>query len=123
MTEGDFLRRAETGTEPRHSRWLEFVVGPGRLADEYVHSHGRKVGEIMTLEVTTVSEDAALEEVVNIMEHRRIKRLPVISGKKIVGIISRADLVQALGRLAQEVSPTHPDDESARKQIMAELAK
>jgi CBS domain-containing protein len=97
VTEGDFLRRAETGTELRHPRWLEFLLGPGRLADEYVHSHGRKVGEIMTSEVTTVSEDAPLEDVVKIMELRRIKRVPVTSGKKIVGIISRANLVQALG--------------------------
>jgi len=123
VTEGDFLRRAETSTELRHPRWLEFLLGPGRLADEYVHSHGRKVGEIMTPEVTTVSEDAPLEEVVKIMEHRRIKRVPVISGTKIVGIISRANLVQALARLAQDVAPTRPDDETARKQIMAELTK
>src|SRR6516165_1036435 len=97
VTEGDFLRRAETSTELRHPRWLEFLLGPGRLADEYVHSHGRKVGEIMTPEVTTVSEDAPLEEVVKIMEHRRIKRVPVISGTKIVGIISRANPCSGAG--------------------------
>jgi CBS-domain-containing membrane protein len=123
VTEGDFLRRAETGTELRHPRWLEFLLGPGRLANEYVHSHGRKVEEIMTPEVVTVSGDAPLEDVVKIMEHHRIKRVPVTSEKKVVGIISRANLVQALARLAQEVSPTHPDDETARKQIMAELTK
>ena len=77
----------------------------------------------MTPQVVPVSEEAPLEEVVKIMEHRRIKRVPVTGGKKVVGIISRANLVQALVRLAQEVSPTHPDDETARKQIMAELGK
>ena len=48
VTEGDFLRRAETGTQRRRPRWLEFLIGPGRLADEYTRSHGRKVHEIMT---------------------------------------------------------------------------
>jgi CBS domain-containing protein len=79
VTEGDFLRRAETGTERRRPRWLEFLLGPGRLANEYVRSHSRKVKEIMTSEVVTVSEDTPLQDVVNIMEHRRIKRVPVTS--------------------------------------------
>ena len=48
VTEGDFLRRAETGTQRRRPRWLEYLVGPGRLADEYTRTHGRKVHEIMT---------------------------------------------------------------------------
>src|SRR5690349_24552631 len=48
VTEGDFLRRVEAGTERRRPRWLEFFAGPARLADEYVHTHGRKVSEVMT---------------------------------------------------------------------------
>ena len=56
VTEGDFLRRAETGTQRRRRRWLEFLVGPGRLADEYARSHGRKVSEVMTPDPVTVSE-------------------------------------------------------------------
>ena len=102
VTEGDFLRRAEMGTERQRPRWLEFLLGPGRLAQEYVHSHGRKVEEIMTPDVVTVSEHTPLQEVVRLMETRRIKRVPVVSNTeahKIVGIISRANLVQALARL------------------------
>lgn len=75
----------------------------------------------MTSEVITVSEATRLQDVVSIMERRRIKRIPVMSDGKIVGIISRANLVQALARLAEEVSPTHPDDETARQRILAEL--
>jgi CBS domain-containing protein len=57
LTEGDFLRRIETGTQRRRPRWLEFLVGPGRLADEYTRSHARKVGELMTREPVIVGED------------------------------------------------------------------
>ena len=56
ITEGDFLRRAETETQRRRPRWLEFLVGPGRLAQEYAHSHGRKVSEMMTPDPITVEE-------------------------------------------------------------------
>jgi CBS domain-containing protein len=77
----------------------------------------------MTPEVITVGEATPLQDVVSIMESRRIKRIPVVSDGKIVGVISRANLVQALARLAGEVSPTHPDDETARQQILVELNK
>ncbi len=123
VTEGDFLRRAETGTEHRRPRWLEFLLGPGRLADEYVRSHARTVREIMTPKVITVSEDTPLQDVVAIMERRRIKRVPVVRDDKIVGIVSRANLVQALAHLAEESSGSKPDDEMMRAQIMGELAK
>src|SRR5215469_7768091 len=72
ITEGDFLRRAETGTQRRHPRWLEFLLGPGRLATEYVHASGRKVSEEMTPSVHTVTEDAPLEQFVHLMERHRI---------------------------------------------------
>src|SRR5208283_113056 len=96
VTEGDLLRRVETGTERHRSRWLELLVGPGRLAADYVETHARKVGEAMTSEVVSVAPDDALETVVQLMEKRRIKRVPVVDGGQLVGIISRADLVRAL---------------------------
>src|SRR5579863_4624136 len=78
VTEGDLLRRAETGTERRHSPWLELLMGPGRLAQEYVHAHASKVGDVMTQSVISVSPETPLEEVVRLMERRRIKRVPVV---------------------------------------------
>ena len=66
VTEGDFLRRAETATERRRPRWLEFLMGPGRLADEYVHTHTRKVADVMTPDPYTVTEGTPLEDVVQI---------------------------------------------------------
>ena len=78
VTEGDFLRRVETGTERKRSRLVEFLLGPGRLATDYVHATGRKVGEVMTPDVRTVTEDEQLERVVHLMERYRIKRVPVV---------------------------------------------
>src|SRR5690242_8543540 len=86
LSEGDFLRRRETKTAPHHSRWLEFLLGPGRIAAEYTHSHGSKVSEVMTTDVQTVDENASLEDIVELMEHRRIKRVPVLCGSEVVGI-------------------------------------
>ena len=111
MTEGDLLRRVETGTQHRRPRWLEYLVGPGRLADEYTRSHGRKVNEIMTADPLTVTEDTPLDEVVRRMEKRRIKRLPVVRGDEVVGIVSRANLVHALAGLAREVKPAAASDQ------------
>jgi CBS domain-containing protein len=123
ITEGDLLRRAETGTERRRPRWMEFFVGPGQLADDYVHTHGRKIREIMTTDPVTVTEDTPLDEVVTVMEKRRIKRVPVVRGDKVVGIISRANLLHALARLAGETKPTTADDQTIRERLMAEIGK
>jgi len=123
VTEGDFLRRAETATERRRPRWLEILTGPNRLASDYVRTHGRKLEEIMTREVVTVSPDTPVQDVVGIMEQHRIKRIPVMRYDTIIGIVSRANLVQALARLAEEAPPSRPDDEAMRAKIMAELNK
>ncbi len=79
VTEGDFLRRSELGTERRRPKWIEFLIGPGRLARDYVHASGRKVEEVMTTDPVTVVEDDPLDAVVELMERRHIKRVPVIA--------------------------------------------
>ena len=98
VTEGDLLRRAETGTERRRARWLEFLIAPGRLASEYAHAHGRQVGEVMTDTVLTAGPDDPVADLIELMERRRIKRVPVIDRGRLVGIVSRANLVRALVR-------------------------
>ena len=87
------------------SRWIEFFTGPGKLASEYVQTSGRKVHQVMTTDVQTATEDTALEEIVRLMERRRIKRVPILRGKKLVGIVSRANLLRALANVAREVLP------------------
>jgi CBS domain-containing protein len=121
LTEGDFLRRAETGTERHRARWLEFLLGPGRLAGEYVRTHGRKVEEIMTRDVATVGEAASLAEVVSLMEQRHIKRVPVMRGDRVVGVISRANLMHALAYLDREAAPSPRSDAAIRTALIAEL--
>jgi CBS domain-containing protein len=121
VTEGDFLRRAETGTERKRPRWLEFLVGPGRLAKDYVRSHARRVDEVMTYDVETVTEDAQLGDIVALMERHRIKRVPVVRDGQVVGIVSRANLLRALAGVAAEIPPGTQSDEAIREGVLAEL--
>jgi CBS-domain-containing membrane protein len=124
VTEGDFLRRGEIGTQRRRSRWLEFFIGSGRWADEYVRARGRKVAEVMTPEVITIAEDTPLEEAVTLMERHRIKRLPVVRDGRVVGIVSRANIMHALVSLAVEAnSPLATTDASIRANILTECDK
>jgi len=123
VTEGDFLRRGELGTQRQRPRWLEFLLGPGPLAAEYVRSSGQKVGEIMTIEPKTVTPDTPLDEIVRLMERHRIKRLPVVQDGKLVGIVSRANLLHALASVAREVKAPAGDDATIRKRIIAECAR
>jgi CBS domain-containing protein len=123
VTEGDLLRRAETGTQRKRGGWLEFLVGPGKLAEEYAHAHGRKVQDVMTPDPLTITEDTPLDEIVRLMEKRQIKRLPVIREQKVVGIVSRANLVHALAGIAREARPGKQSDEAIREQLLAELAR
>jgi CBS domain-containing protein len=126
ITEGDLLRRAETGTEPHRPRWLELLLGPGRLARDYIDVHARRVREVMTLDVVTVSPREPLKGVVELMEKHQVKRLPVIARGHLVGIVSRADLVRALVRgFAQEaLSAKGPhSDAKIRAAILATFNK
>jgi CBS domain-containing protein len=123
VTEGDLLRRAETGTERHRPRWLEILMGPGRMAGEYVRTHGRKVEEIMTTAVVRVAGETPLDEVVGLMERNRIKRMPVIEGDVLVGVVSRLDLLRALLRTIEAQHSEYRGDDDIREQILAELAK
>jgi CBS domain-containing protein len=121
LSEGDFLRRRETQTERRRSRWLEFLMGPGKMAAEYTHSHGNKVAEVMTTSVRTVNEDTALEDIVELMERHRIKRVPVLHGNKVVGIVTRSNLMHAMVSLARTEPKAAKDDASIREKLLAEI--
>jgi CBS domain-containing protein len=123
LTEGDLLRRVELGTQKRRPRWIEFLIGPGRLASEYVSASGRRVNEVMTTPVHTVTEDTPLADVVKIMESRQVKRLPVIRDNRVVGIVSRANLMRALVSIGRDANPTNVTDASIRQNLLAELAK
>jgi CBS domain-containing protein len=123
ISEGDFLRRRETRTEHRRSRWLEFLMGPGRMADEYSHSHGSKVSEVMSTEVQAVDDVTPLEDIVELMERYRIKRVPVVCGGQVVGIITRSNLMHAMVSLARAAQSPAEDDAAIRERLLDELKK
>jgi CBS domain-containing protein len=123
LTEGDLLRRGETATERHRPRWLEILMGPGRLAEEYVRTHGRKIGEVMTRDPVCVRPDTTLKEIVELMERHRIKRVPVLEGEVMVGILSRADLLRGLAGALEAAPVAATSDEEIRERILAELAR
>lgn len=121
VTEGDFLRRAETGTQFAPPRWLEFLMGPGPLARDYVKAHGRTVSEVMTRDAKTVDEDTQLNDVVALMERNHIKRVPVLRGKKLVGIVTRVNLLRALVSALHAAPPACSGDVAIRETILRQI--
>lgn len=120
VTEGDCLRRAETGTEVKRSFWRDLLTGSETLANEYIRTHGRKVSEVMTGDPISVSPDMELSEVIHIMEKNRIKRVPVVKDGTVVGILSRANLLQTLSGLVRNTS-VDDSDTDIRKNVITAL--
>lgn len=120
VSEGDLLRRAELGAEPHPARWAALFLEPADRAARYVKSHGRYAKDVMTRDVVTVDEDTELAEIAELLERERIKRVPVLRGGELVGIVSRANLLHgwaAIGPSQQAAA----DDEALRAQILARL--
>ena len=121
ITEGDLLRRSETGTQHDRPRWLQVFLSPHRLAAEYVHSHSNRVADLMTADVAVADEDATLNDVVEIMQRRQINRIPVVRNHLVVGIVTRANLLHALAN--NPPRPASADDRQIRTEILAELGR
>lgn len=124
ITEGDLLRRRELGTEIKRPHWQELFLGPDRLAKDYVQSHACYAGAIMTARPLTVSPEAPLDEVIGLMENNNIKRVPVVKAGKLVGIITRVDILKALrtilqrDRTPERAHEKTTDDNSMQKEII-----
>jgi CBS domain-containing protein len=123
VSQGDFLRRAEIGTQRKRGRWLKFLLGPGGAASDFVRERGRKVAEIMTPDPCTVTEDATLEDIVALMERNHVKRLPVLRGDRLAGIVTRTNLLQAVARLTRDVPDPTADDDHIRNHIIGSIEK
>lgn len=123
ITEGDLLRRTELATEKTRNAFLRFLLQPGRLAEEYVRSHGRFVGEVMTPDPITVSEDTSLDQIVTLLEKKRIRRVPVLHGGQLVGIVTRANVIKAFLATAQYPASVNATDSAIRAAIIAEMDK
>jgi len=124
ITEGDFLRRSEIATEGRApSLWKELFMRSGKAAEDYVRAHARTVGDVMTRNLLTIPQTASLSEAVDLMERKHVKRLPVVDGDALIGILARSDLVRIIARIYSSVpSQKITDDETIRRAVMAELA-
>jgi CBS domain-containing protein len=122
LTEGDLLRRVETGTDQPCTTWAG-LIAPGREADAYSRAHGRSVGEIMTRGAVCVTADTSLSDVVRLMETHGIKRVPVLDGEKLVGIISRADLLRAFVKNASPAPAASLSDAQIQAQILSGIRK
>jgi len=123
VSEGDLLRRAELGTEKRRGSWLEFFTGTATLASEYVRSHGAVASDVMTRDVVCVGPETNLDEVAAMMESRRIKRLPVVQDRKLVGIVSRSNLLRALASRVVGGAATTASDPALRPALQEELSR
>ncbi|HEV2153915.1 CBS domain-containing protein [Bradyrhizobium sp.] len=123
VTEGDLIHRAEAGTERPYSWWLRLLTGDAQLATDYVKSHAVKVDDIMTRDVVTAAPETPLHEIAMRLEDNQIKRVPIVNQLgQLVGIVSRANLLQAIAsaRPKLEVSLS---DASIRKSLLEELKK
>jgi len=116
VSEGDLMRRPETGGERHPSWWLALVAEPETQAREYVKSHGGRARDVMTRDLVTVTEEASLEEIATLLEKHRIKRVPVVREGKLVGIVSRANLLQGIVARQRALQPS-ADDRTLRERV------
>ncbi len=122
VSEGDLIHRVEAGTERHRSWWLEMLTGKEVLAREFVKSHARKAADVMSHPAIAVRPDTSLSDIASLLEKHRIKRVPVVSHGKIVGIVSRANLIQALVRHGDEIVPDQKvGDAALRDRLLAQL--
>ena len=122
ITEGDLLRRAETGTERQRSGWSEWFSPNSRLAGEFIKSHARRVADVMSGDLVSATELATLGEIADLMEAKRIKRVPILHDGKLVGIVSRADLLRVLASGGANL-PDDDRDGLIRSRLLADLRK
>lgn len=123
ISEGDLLRRPELGTEKHRRRWLAFFSRADEQAREFTKSHALRAGDVMTKQVLHIAEDTPLGDVVGLMEKHRVKRLPVLSKGKLVGIVSRVDLIRALATRQAEPMPPPPDSDATIRAVMNDVLK
>jgi CBS domain-containing protein len=121
VSEGDLLHRAEIGTEHRRSWWLEMASSTNKLAGDYIKSHSGKVKDVMTRDVISVVDTTPVADIAVLLETNRIKRVPVLRDGKLVGIVSRANLVRALAMTITQPVGGEADDRAIRDKLFAEL--
>jgi CBS-domain-containing membrane protein len=121
ISEGDLIHRIEVGTERKHSWWLKILGDKGVFARDFLKSHAVKAADVMTRPVITASPDMPLGDLASMLERHRIKRVPIVDNGKLVGIVSRANLVQALVALRRDIpAESKMEDSTVRDKILSE---
>ena len=123
LSEADLLHRDKIGTEQHRAWWLEAVTPASVLALDYAKSHGRKVAEVMSEDIISADENTPLSDLANILEKNRIKRVPILKDGKLVGIVSRSNLIQALASAPSQPENDQLADRGIRSAILARLAE
>jgi CBS domain-containing protein len=121
ISEADLIHRPEIGAERRRPWWLEALTPAATLADEFAKAHGKKVGEMMTRDVVSSREDTPLSEIAALLEHKRIKRVPITRDGKLVGVVSRANLIQALASVVGDLEEGQTTDRKIRDDLLNKL--
>lgn len=123
VSEADLMHRAEAGTERPSSWWLSLISGESALAAEYVQSHAMKVKDVMTTDVQTAQPDTPLVEIADLFEEKHIKRVPIVNAAgDLVGIVSRANIIQAIASARPKLEISLPDT-AIREKLISELKK
>jgi CBS domain-containing protein len=123
VSEGDLIRRRETGTDKHPNWWLRMLTSPEDQARDYVKSHGGKASDVMTTDLVTVDPDTPLDEIATLLERNRIKRVPVCDNGKLAGIVSRADLIRGLAAHPATLPTPSSDDGALRDAVVAAIRK
>jgi CBS domain-containing protein len=123
VSQGDLLHRVENGTgHAKRPWWLDLLSSsPREQAARYVKEHGHFVGDVMCDQVISISEDMPLQEIADLMERRHLKRVPVLKDGKLVGIVSRSNLIRALASVTPPIDGATHDDVSLRDAIVQEM--
>jgi CBS domain-containing protein len=121
VSEGDLMRRPESGTERRRSWWLALLAAPEDSALDYIKSHGQHAKDVMTSPVVTTDAETPISEVAAVLEEKRIKRVPVLKEGRLVGIVSRADLLHGL--TAAKFDQTAPGDKAIRREVALRIRR
>jgi CBS domain-containing protein len=122
VSQGDFVRRVELGTEKCRNRWLSLLAGGEQVAIDFTRQNGRRISQVMTPEPITIGEDTSLEQIVRMMESRNIHRFPVMRGNKIVGMVTRGDFLTALAGFSIDALDRSDIDEQIRKSAIVALS-
>src|SRR5262249_16404568 len=118
VSEGDLLHRMEAGTERRRSWWLLPFLGEQTFAADYVKAHAKKVSDVMTRNVITASPETPLHEIAALLEKHAIKRVPIAIGGRLRGIVSRANLIQAVASAGKALNASSSDAEIREKLLL-----